>query len=224
MANDSLREKHLTYEYCVIQSLLLWVNKERFLHRELAREAPDDEAIRSALRYFKVARNFKGIDQRSTRLRVRGKLVEASKQSNITPWQRVDDLAKKLGKRKVTSAASKLLWLRHRWPYVIYDNYAAVGLAFFRRLRDSRGHSPTSLNGYRMKYEDYYKDWRREYRDHHRIAIESACQQLISLGTERFIVFMPLDVTRQQLDKWLSRQWFYERVFDHILWEIGRRN
>jgi hypothetical protein len=154
------------FEYCALRALMLWDREERLLHEGMREPTPD--VVRSALKHFGVARSFKGIASDDTGLRYIADTVrDITNHENLTPsdaQEKVALLAERF-KEKFTrasiSAASKLLWLKHRTPFIIYDSRATVALGFARK--------PT--------YADYYAEWRRNYEGVHS-AIVAASNRL----------------------------------------------
>jgi hypothetical protein len=124
----------------------------------------------------------------------------------FTPAEKVekltDELKKKIGSANI-SAASKLLWLSFRDPFIIYDSRADYAL---RQGFNAR------FDGYR----EYAAAWRNAYAKHE-AAIAKAVEEL-----PKARVFMrsepPLD---HEILRTARETWFKERVFDTFLWEMG---
>lgn len=101
----------------------------------------------------------------------------------------------------VLSAASKLLWVRHRWPVVILDGQAALCL---RRL------------GCRFDvgdYRGYRREWRQQFAEREPV-IRAACGELV--GVKAFSLASTM--SNGELEQLASASWFRERVFDKFLW------
>ena len=102
------------------------------------------------------------------------------------------------------SAASKLLWLRQRKPYIIYDSRAVKALKNADEVFDTRS------------YFEYSKAWKRQY-SFHRSRIKSACERLVEIRD-----FLPAwYISERSMTKVVTETWFRERVFDIYLWEVG---
>ena len=103
------------------------------------------------------------------------------------------------------SAASKLLWLSFRTPYVVYDKRAAIALS-----RNS-AHKSIAKN-----YTNFTNAWRAEYgRLFKQIKVAVA-----NLPNAR--EFMPkTPLSNSELAALSTQSWFNERVFDIFLWEVG---
>jgi hypothetical protein len=102
------------------------------------------------------------------------------------------DFGRSYGSRDLLSAATKLLWLRHRDVVVIFD-----------------GNARTALRARYGDYRDYLGKWFVEYR---RLAgeIRVACGQFWSeMGVE------------VDADSGSADEWFRRRVLDIYLWRVG---
>ncbi|MBI2747093.1 MAG: hypothetical protein HYX45_16105 [Burkholderiales bacterium] len=188
--------------------LLQWQHKESKLHREVRKASPSVEAVRTALRFFQVSRNFSGIDKDDRALRVTRELVNVRTQSDMHPVESVEALADAFRRAKFQrniSAASKLLWLSSRSPFKIYDDRAWIAL---RKL----GADP----GPKGDYATYFDAWKKEYAKY-KTGIEAAVQLLPSARP-----FLPAPQPSETgLRRVVQKGWFKERVFDIYLWELG---
>lgn len=123
-----------------------------------------------------------------------------------TPHEKVDALAGKFQNsfhQFNLSAASKLLWLSCREPFIVYDARAVKALArnFGHRFND---------------YTEYSNAWRKEYA-RAEDSIRAAVQQL----PKGRIFMRSCSFTDQELLDLAKEVWFTERVFDVFLWEVG---
>jgi hypothetical protein len=108
-------------EFCAHRFLDLWRDEES-LH-DAIRGTPSADQIRRALKHFKVSRTFKGLSLLGCE-QISKYLLEASNATEGTYTDKVVALAHRFERRFGQfnlSAASKLLWLRNRTPYLIYD-------------------------------------------------------------------------------------------------------
>ena len=102
------------------------------------------------------------------------------------------------------SAATKLLWFRHRRPFVILDTQAISGL---RKL----GHkfNPRS-------YEDYEAEWRKAFNQR---------KDEICAAVGHLSILQPFlshwHKSPESIEALAKELWFQERVFDLYLWELG---
>jgi hypothetical protein len=198
-----------SFGFCALQYLLTWLRDEKHLH-ELMRGQGDklDAGIEAALPYFQVARNFAGISKDDTKRQdIRRALMQADAFAD-DPERCVRELAGNLEStfdKNLISAASKLLWLRHRDPFIIYDSRAVAALAI-----DRYGGSFD-----KRSYPEYCERWRSAYATH-RKDIKTAVAELGDLH----------GIVRQLVPEWSSKEvsgrWFAERVFDRYLWMSGR--
>jgi hypothetical protein len=130
-----------SFEFCAFRFLTQWQEDELRLHRALS-AAPNEEGIREALAYFQVARNFKGLGKDENASFILNSLIKVcTNQELSSPDQKVDTLVQKLKARfnqSNVSAASKLLWLSLREPFIIYDTRAVMALTRDFRLQICR--------------------------------------------------------------------------------------
>lgn len=195
------------FEFCALRFLLQWQRKEKSLYMQMRLANPELSNLRKALRYFQVARNFKGIKDDSRAEVVRDMLLETRARSDLSTEEQVVILAssfKEADFQYNISAVSKLLWLSSKKP-IIYDSRA------FRALKEEYGHM-----GNRQDYQAYCASWRRAYKEAE-TAVLNAVNELPKVR-----VFLPGDTPADdQLLTLVRKKWFRERVFDLYLWELG---
>ena len=122
--------------------------------------------------------------------------------------EKVNKLTENLQKRfnqYNLSAASKLLWLSYREPYIVYDARAVKALT--RRF----GHRFDERD-----YDAYSKAWRQEY-GKSQASIQAAVEHL----PKGRIFMRSCSLSDQELVIMAKETWFIERVFDTFLWEVG---
>jgi hypothetical protein len=199
-------KSELSFEYCALRFLLQWLQRERALHDRVAGN-PSLQQVRSALQYFQVARTFEGLRSDKAAEAVAKALRQVDRNSQLSPEEKVMTLASRFKEsfnRFNLAAASKLLWLKHRWPYIIYDSRAVNAL---------RG---LGCKFQTANYTEYCKCWRNEY---------GGCQKQIKQAGSRLHVvraFLPSSFAKKaELMALASQPWFLERVFDIYLWETG---
>src|SRR3989344_6114630 len=120
----------MPFEFCALRFLLQWERSEKSLHRGM-KGAPTIENLRRALRFFQIARNFPGLKNDNNAQFIIHELTSLDSHSGYTPERKVEQLALRFKfkfEKFNLSAASKLLWLRHRKPYIIYDSRAVRAL------------------------------------------------------------------------------------------------
>jgi hypothetical protein len=116
-----------SFQYYALRYLLLWEQAERVIFERLSATNTTD-ALRKAMHHFRISRSFSGIadDARATLI------IRATEDANSrNPAENVQALAQRFKddfKSFNLSAASKLLWWKHKSPYVIYDSQAVVTL------------------------------------------------------------------------------------------------
>ncbi len=197
---------NLPYEYCAYRYLELWERFEKSLYRAISGTHSASQ-IRDALKYYKIARNFKGLKDDVVATNVSKELLKVDGCRGIYS-ENVKDLASRFKKscnQYNLSAASKLLWLRYRSPYLIYDSRAVTAL---HRMGNKFKNADYTL---------YCEAWRREFEKRSN-EISLAARGLVSLPREYTAAFTQTD---DELTKLVHSKWFIERVFDIYLWEIG---
>jgi hypothetical protein len=166
---------------------------------------PSAYQIRNLLNHYRVARNFKGLSGKAHTI---SKAFLEVSSGEGDPSDKVAKLAKRFERsfgQLNLSAASKLLWLRERSPYRVYDARAADAL---RALGNEIE---------KADYRSSCETWQREY--------EPRSGEILLAASG--LVNLPRNYTRDsslsddQLTKLVQAKWFRERVFDIYLWEIG---
>jgi hypothetical protein len=195
-------------EFCALRFLLQWLGSEQSLYRAIA-SSPTDEDIRKALAYFQVSRNFKGLSKEPAKVTlIRDALLNTRSNRILSADMKVEELARALQLRFEQfnlSAASKLLWLSFREPYVIYDKRAVEALS--QKFKHKFSH---------RSYSQYAGAWRSQYAD-----LESAIGTAVK-ELPKGRMFMPAcRLTDEELLRLAGEAWFKERVFDIFLWEVG---
>jgi hypothetical protein len=192
-----------SFEFCAFKFLIQWQENECALHRAIS-TTPTKCDIHEALKHFQVARTFRNVDGRLSS--ILNSLNQVRNTQNFSSaYEKVELLASdfktKFGKQN-TSAASKLLWLSHRTPFIIYDGRAVKALRHFGHKFDS--------------YTQYSNVWRNEYARFEGL-IRNAVEQLPS--GRMFMRSCPF--SDDELLQMAKEAWFMERVFDTFLWENG---
>lgn len=200
-----MKTKELPYEYCALRFLTQWERKERSLYEVISR-APSANDVRKALRYFQVARGFRGLRAEAEKI-VAALATKCRGLNAKNVVSRVDGIAKSFeqdfGSRNL-SAASKLLWLSRRNPVVILDSRSVASLGALGSKFDPRD------------YAAYYECWRAEFTKRRR-QIKKAVSRLVTIKMFTAAWYK----SPGELRKDLSSDWFVERTFDLFLWELG---
>jgi len=196
----------IPFEFCALRAFLQWERKEKGFHTRMKRNTSLED-IRAALKYFQVARNFRGLQQDSSAQWILDSLASVDSDGNLSKTEKVVELATRF-KRKFgqfnLSAASKLLWLKHIREYIILDSRAIAAL-------HKLGHRFGKRN-----YVEYCRAWRYEYVCHAK-NIRTASAKLVKMRD----FFPAWHTDSKAMSKLLSQPWFRERVFDIYLWEVG---
>ena len=197
------------FEYCAARFLRQWQKREATLYEAIS-STPSEDSIAEALAYFQVSRNFAKLRENPKNLgKIQRALVAVRGDEKFpSACNKVMELSRRFEKefdQFNLSAATKLLWLSYRSPYVVYDKRAVTALKrHFRHKFDSRS------------YAEYASAWRTEYA----MAEAGIAKAIANLPTGR--AFMPkTTLTDTDLTKLAKQSWFKERVFDIFLWEVG---
>lgn len=197
--------KH-SFEYCALRYLLVWETDERELHAAMTNR-PSPLALRASMQHFRIARSFKGVAEEQNANLILNALDRVVRNRTSSPRDNVMALATEFqnhfGKFNV-SAASKLLWLTFRSPYIIYDARAVAALRSLGCEFDNKD------------YPKYYEAWHSRY-DQHKVEIERAAERLTTVQP----FFTTWHDSEDSLRTVTCQPWFRERVFDNYLWELG---
>lgn len=185
-----------------------WCTDDSRFHAGMIRDkdpATRLAALWEAAKYYKVTRTLPTLvaEQRLTGAlaaidAVPTPVTDASVDASVC------DLAtrfQELYGRYAVSAASKFLWLVHRWPVVILDERADLCLRS-AGARFGKGDYPA-----------YRREWRKQFAEHEQ-AIRDACTDLQRAKEFTLMSCVP-DANLTELT---SATWFQERVFDKFLW------
>jgi hypothetical protein len=189
-----------------------WVLEEQPIHVALLATSHEQErlALRRAVSYFKVVRNLRrSIEEalgvpRLEPLRQSLAAVSADDASNERFISATvlcgRTIASQYGGKNYISLASKLLWMKFRHPFVIYDSHVQ------KALHTSPG-----------DYHAYVEGWHARY-SLVEVDIRSACYSLTaSLPSLR----CGPNVTDAQVRQIAGEEWFRRRVMDILLWRGG---
>ena len=193
-----------TFEYCAFRFLTQWQEEEAELYHAIS-ATPTADAIRRALSYFQVSRTFKDINADGNAQFVAEALISVREDVGLSMGHaKVHALAEifeQQFKRFNLSAASKLLWLSYREPYVVLDSRAVNALVAMSDGFIDRD------------YGAYANVWREQYQKRE----PSIREAVAKLPNARMFIRaeLPPDDT---LLKMVNERWFMERVFDIYLW------
>ncbi|GAB2612977.1 hypothetical protein [Novilysobacter erysipheiresistens] len=192
--------------YYAMRYLLLWEQSERPVFQMLA-ASWSPESLRKAMHHFRISRSFRGIGGHTTANIVLGAVNAADGPSPVSNVQNLAESFRRDFGSFNLSAASKLLWWKHRHPYLIYDSRAVAAL---KKL------------GYRFAnrdYAEYARSWLGAYVEREG-EIDGAVASLADL--QPFLdTWHP---TVDSISRLAQEKWFRERVFDLALWEHGAPN
>ncbi|MFC2165394.1 hypothetical protein ACFLT2_10425 [Acidobacteriota bacterium] len=200
-------------QYCAQHYLHQWMMKERHLHEALNSEDRETilHGLSDAVRFFIVARNLPrkydieiGLRRYEPLLNTFLTFIADRSPSSVDFIDHVDQFQRKLsslyGGRALISISSKLLWLRYRDPFIIYDS----------RVRKAIGVRPGD-------YSEFIMTWLSRFQ-HLESEIAEVCGSLPNL----LHYFFPFTSDAEQVVNAIcSESWFHRRVFDIYLWHMG---
>ena len=204
----------LSMEYCAEHYRRQWLTVERQLH--FALNSRDADAVFSglgdAVKFFMVARTLPrkyDVDRGAKRYEP---LLHAFLQFHEQPLsqdhfvEHVDRFQRLIGSyyggRSLISLSSKLLWLKHRDPFIIFDS----------RVRNALGVASSS-------YPQFVERWLSGF-EVHKSEIAYASDRLPHTAAH-------LDAEAEDVGPEAAavsaELWFHRRVFDIYLWHLNSR-
>jgi hypothetical protein len=184
-----------------------WIRDEAILHTSLQGGSPEEQrlAIGRTVTHFRVVRSLK----RSAEEALGVPRFEPVREclATVTVQEVSDDefvavttevaraIASRYGGHSFLSLASKILWMKYRHPFVIYDSIVRAALG--TRSAD---------------YHTYVVAWHEQY-SLHEGAIRRACA---GLASSRHPLRTRLNVPAQAITPIASEEWFRRRVMDFM--------
>jgi hypothetical protein len=197
------------YEKCALDYLEGWLCKERYFRDDiLSLQNPNRlDALCRAAGYFRIARTLRtrfdlGVGKQ--RLEPVLSLLDKSRPAPtdapgaVIPFE--CELSELYGNRGVLSAASKILWLWHQDPIIIYDSQARF-----------------ALGTYPGDYHTYVDVWLTRWAQEE-ASIHAACEDLQNLYSTRSSI---AEIDSKEVAAIAQQLWFQKRVLDIRLWREG---
>lgn len=198
-----------TFDYCALQFLNQWLEKESNYCDALAQDSPDVQrtALLGAAAHFRIARNLPTkyeLKQNHQRYQPVIEVLNGLGEVNPANVEHVVEethqaISQRYGNRRVLSLVTKFLWLKVKLPVRIYDRQARIALG------TQEGDYPSFNNEFSTRFDKCAKE------------IDRACENLKSV--------LPYTVkpamTAFDVDTLVKQQWFKERVLDIYLWNEG---
>jgi hypothetical protein len=199
-------------EYCAQHFLQQWIANEKRLYAVLNGNGPSGvlDSLSEAITYFQVARSLprkydveRGLRRYEPLLRAFHELPQSSTYDNdfvelVDRFQR--RIGSSYGGRNLISLSSKLLWLRFRDPFIIYDS----------RVRGALKLTSTD-------YGEFVERWLSSF-EQYESQIARVCSFLPSIL--RYLV-ADSEAVEDEVAADCSEPWFHRRVFDIFLWHEG---
>ncbi len=199
-------------KYAALNFLNLWLDADRRLHTTVNSGSRSDKlaALGEAASRFRIARGFRlahdtelGLERFEPILNLIDDLRSDDFTDTLTDSVLAvrDQISSLYGGTNLLSATTKFLWLKLRFPIVIYDRQARLALG-------TRG---GDLHAYYDAWFDRYAKLRDE--------IATASLSLVDLGD---YTCEPATANPTFLSSLVGEEWFHQRVFDIHLWNIGQ--
>ncbi|MCW4628021.1 MULTISPECIES: hypothetical protein [Marinomonas] len=198
-----------TFDFCALQFLNQWLEKEKSYCEMLA--SPDRDTQRLALAkaggHFRVARNLptkyekeKSFPRYQPVLEVLDGIDEVSV-SNVTNLvnQARERISGQYGGRSVLSLTTKFLWLKVKSPIRIYDKQARIA------LQTESG----DFSAFNDAFSERYSECEEQ--------IVEACSKLKNVLSYS----VRPKIRQDEVEDMISERWFRERVLDIYLWNQG---
>lgn len=208
-------------KHCALEYLNYWISFDRKIWCALNSPQKTEECkkykakqLQRAAKEYSVARTVRKIDEEERFSEVLDIIERYS--NDINKDNRAEQIVtienkifKKYNKNKngnrVLSFTTKILWMKHRDPIIIYDRNAREALDFHQ---DHKNTLEDYLKSYFNKWECEYKKKESE--------IKETCKSLkdIKAWTEG-----AHSLSDEKIDNIVNKPWFWHRVFDFYLWK-----
>lgn len=200
-----------TFEYCSLHYLNLWLTYDRGYCEALANGNRSEKltTLKNAGGAYSVGRNLpskydekKGLDRYEPVLDIIDPLKpEDFKNDPVKKILEIErKISEKYGNRSVLSLTTKFLWIKIKWPILIYDSQARSAIDTEDGALDA-----------------YYEKWRKEFKTNQGEIIE-VCSKLPDMN--KYVVNQEIG-TKEYIREISDKTWFHERVFDIYLWNKG---
>jgi hypothetical protein len=202
----------ISFIYCALHYLNQYNNEERPLYSKF--HTPDKNMRRIQIiniaTFFKVIRNLpcrydegKNLKRFEPIINILEELKDAPISSTIDGAKLIEEFANRIGKfyfAKPLSFASKVLWMEHRFPILIYDKNVRLAI---KKMGFASGDNDIF---------QFYKSWEELFKINEK-EIVIACERL-----------KKLDNGQNNISQLVSTKWFQSRVFDIYLWFYASGN
>ena len=195
--------KQISIDYCALKYLNNYLEFEKDILNDykLNNEEWETDNFKKFATYFKVARNLKELSDDNPRYVIICEIINnfIITENNI---ENVKNLVEKVQvnyNKELVSLCSKALWFKNK-SSKIYDSQAKKGLE--------------NICGNKIKnYNEYYNCWVKNY-TLNRDKIVNSVNKLAKMKNYTLNGYFECNI--------LKNEWFYERVFDIYLREIGK--
>ena len=199
-----------TFDFCALQFLNQWLEKEAKLCDALASKSrkTQQDALVQAGKHFRIARNLptkyeeeKGFARYQSVLEVLdrlGQVAPGNVERVVADAQKA--ISSQYGGRKVLSLTTKFLWLKFKSPIRIYDSQVRIALG------TQEGDFPAFNTVFSVCLAQCA------------LEIDQACTKLKSVVSYTVNPKM----SPSEVDALVNKPWFKERILDIYLWNQGK--
>ena len=208
----------VNFHYCALYYLNWWYNyDEKYcLALQSGNESEKISQLQDAAKQYKVIRNIEKrqdvhaetpLERMATVLRV----LEEPEYASIKEDELVDAIIRaerairNTQTKGVLSLTTKMFWLKHKDPIIIYDTNAIKALK-----KEKYKVAQNDYLAYVTKWKDCYKKHRRE--------IAEACSELPKVWKYAEKAYRLSEASVKTV---ASEEWFRRRTFDIYLWHEG---
>ncbi len=199
----------ITFEYCSLTYLNQWLDRDKEFFEVLnSRDRHQKlDTLKKAATFYGIARNLpkaydeqKGYKRYEPLLNILEKRIKITVSFNLIST--INEFNKKIssayGGRNTLSLTTKMLWLKYRNPFIMYDSQAR--------------HALSSRDG---DIEEYVSLWHKAFKANAE-KVKCACKKLPNLYE-----YTCEKTTKKYIKSIINEQWFRDRVFDIYLWNEG---
>lgn len=195
--------KHISIDYCALKYLNNYLEFEKEILEEylLNSKEWDTNNFKKFATYFIVARNLNELSNDNPRYIIICNIINNFKftEDNIENVQNLVEKAQVNYDKELVFLCSKALWFKNK-SSKIYDSQAKKGLE--------------NICGNKIKnYNEYYNWWVKNY-TLNRNKIDNSVNKLAKMKNYTLNGSFECNI--------LKNEWFYERIFDTYLREIGK--
>jgi hypothetical protein len=213
------------FEYFALEYFNNWLTDDRkfcdVFAPDIQQKLPSEErakTLKRILTYYGLARclpiqaDTNPDDRYKTVIKILDDVAPVSPEDDpLPPIEKTGAaLSKAFGGKLLPSLTTKLLWLKLKDPFIIFDSRVESTLKPTGKLE---GHVKNA-GPYEQRLFNYYAEWKVQFEDK-KDSIKKASQSLPSM---RWYTSDPKYATEDYIADITSQKWFHGRVLDAYLW------